>query len=259
MNLSKATGLVGLAVASTGCKIPPPAPEDFDNLNSYLYQYVDNDPEALKLGMNNLETWMLDNHLEVQEGYVINNLSVDAIHTVIPSYTPDVALIGVAISTDLDNPPIHVARNFYEEDPKSTNPNKVFLSDSACFIAQECASTSYRETLDNDFPLGIVVTTTLISQAEWVETEHGTALVQRRWFDAPAQVNVGWFELLYEFAFEVAIPLEDGGTRRVSSSWIVAQLWDSPVPEDILIWLGIDVLRDTHADLDSWIDRFYDE
>ena len=56
-----------------GCNVPE-APEDLDQLSSYLFLQMDNpNQDYMTAGVDNLATWMADNRETLNEGYQLKN------------------------------------------------------------------------------------------------------------------------------------------------------------------------------------------
>jgi hypothetical protein len=227
-----------------GCKIIE-APEDFDALTAYLYEHMPSDVDVLAAGMQNMDAWLTLNHAELEQGYLVKNLTLAAIHSAVPGYEEEVALVGVAMSRDYDFDVTAFAHHSYWDDPDNPAGTTTWLEDGDCFIAQECQTMSFEKEDSTAMPLGVTVDTTYRSEARWSPTDPGQAMVQRRYLTGPADVSVSWIHLIQEFGLDVSIPLEGGGTRRTSGSWVAVRLGDLPTPEDLLIQLGLGELEDS--------------
>ena len=240
-----------LLVLLMACKPPVEAPKDFDTLTSYLYEHMMGDGGELEAGMENLDVWLDRHHDEVEIGYSLSNLTNAAIQAVDPDYRGKEDLYGVAMSRDYDHPLDVLAAYYYFEDPdEEPTDDLVYLQDTECFLAHECETASYRETVSLDLPLGIHVESVLKSEARWVELEGRTALIQRRWLVRPADVNVDWIQLEQEFALQVTLP-EGDGIRRMETSWVLVTLGDLPVPEDLMLSLGLNEIEKSLEALDD--------
>jgi len=228
--------------AATGCTVIE-APEDFDELTAYLYEHLPTGGEVLYAGTRNLDTWLLENHTSLEEGYLVQNLSLEAIRSAVPDYEEAEILVGVAMSRDYDFEVEAFAHHYYWDDPENPSETTTWLEDGDCFLAHECDSMSYERDSHTTLPLGITVSTTFRAEGGWSETELGPALVQRRYLTGPAEVSVNWIHLLEEFGLEVTLPLEGGRARRIAGSWVAIRLGDLPTPEDFLIQMGLNELE----------------
>ena len=63
-----------------GCRPPPDAPQNLDDLMSYLFEHTrDERPDAMIAGIENLSLW-LESHLEETfDGYRVTNLSSESV------------------------------------------------------------------------------------------------------------------------------------------------------------------------------------
>ena len=229
------------------------APEDFDNLTSYLYQHLpDDNPALVEAGMENMLTWAEENVESLEEGYYVSQLSMDAIHTVHPDLA-ELNLMGAALSIDIQHDVDTVARLLFLQGPSDEEPApdaesyhvRVYNEDPQCFIDRECEMLSWTSQVLSEMPLSIVIETQYIGQVRWVETSYGPALLKRRWFITDPVVSVNWADLKAEYALKLSLPMADGvGSRRIEVNWIDIRLGDIPISEDLGLLLGLKAIRD---------------
>ena len=68
-----------LLLLSLACSAPVEAPEDFNELLSYLFENTMNDDETLIAGANNLLDFAANNDERLREGYAVDNVDEKAI------------------------------------------------------------------------------------------------------------------------------------------------------------------------------------
>ncbi len=240
------------------------APEDFDALNSFLYENFEAPDRYLEQGLENLIAWLPDNEEDLAQGYRVSNLSYEAIATT--GQAEPTELIGIGLSREYDHPVDAVAYASFAVDPEELNPeaegynNREYITDPACFLSHECAVVQYTGEVQSFLPLGVEVISHLFSEARWVETSLGTAYVQRRWLTQTPEVSVDWVNVESEYGVIITLPQPNGeeevaqNVKRIESLWINMSIDGLPVPEDLAVELGLGSLRDSIDRTDNWLD-----
>ena len=238
---------------------PIEAPEDFDTLNSYLFEHFQSPVSYPETGMENLLTWVPTNIEDLQEGFKIQDLSVEAMATV-SDIIPD-ELIGVAAAVVVPYSVEEIARLHFAYDPMDfyedteSHNYREYLTDPDCFLAKECEFLSYQSEMKEILPLDIEAISLNATEIRWVTTSMGDSYIQRRWARELPVVNVDWAEVLAEYAFIITVPQADGSSLRIEASWIDLRLGDVPIGEDLGVQLGLNALKDsmgkTEQNLDS--------
>ena len=241
------------------------APEDFDALNSFLYENFHSPDRYLEQGLNNLIEWLPDNEADLAEGYRVSNLSAEAIATV--GQEPPTQLFGIGLSREYDHSVDDVAYASFSVDPQDLNPEsetyniREYQTDVDCFLAHECDLIQYTGEVQSFLPLGIEVISYLFSEARWVETSLGTAYVQRRWLTEPPDVSADWVNVESEYGVIITLPqpaeTEDvaSNVKRIESLWINMSIDGLPIPEDLAVELGLGSLRDSIDRTDNYLDE----
>ena len=72
--------MILLGISIFGCK-PPEAPKEYEALVGYIFEHMqDEDPEALAVGLENLDTWLsADNRETVETGVTIESLPQEVV------------------------------------------------------------------------------------------------------------------------------------------------------------------------------------
>lgn len=252
--------LFGFFIACTAID----APEDFDALNSFIYENFHEPDRYLEEGLENLIAWLPENEADLAEGYRVSNLSVEAIATV--GQEPPNQLFGIGLSRDYDHSVDDVAYASFAVNPEDLDPtsetynNRTYETDVDCFLAYECDLLQYTGEVQSFLPLGIEVVSYLFSEARWVETSLGTAYVQRRWQTQAPDVSVDWVNVESEYGVILTLPQPTGdeavasNVKRIESLWINMSIDGLPIPEDLAVELGLGSLRDSIDRTDNYLD-----
>jgi hypothetical protein len=249
-----------LATLTVGCKPPPEAPAELDELAGYLYSHhPDEDPAAMKVGLESLKAWLDANWAEAEEGYEISALdeaTVDGVDEqdrateemlglAVPTasiYTVDQAAYAmVGVSCDEVYPDMFVE---YERD---------FFGDPDCFLARDCDRLEAREFMESHFALGVVSIAQSYNEYLWVELDSGWAMVQRNWLEMPPEVSgplASYIEVDEQFYLNLFLPSADG-FWRLQATWMIFS--QDGVPEDAAMNLAVNNMTDNSATLDAWL------
>ena len=240
------------------------APEDFDALNSFLYENFHAPDRYLEQGLENLIEWLPENEADLAAGYRVSNLSTEAIASV-GHQTPD-QLFGIGLSRDYDHSVDDVAYACFGIDPEDLDPtsetynNREYETDVDCFLDHDCDLLQYTGEVQSFLPLNIELVSYLYSEVRWVETSLGTAYVQRRWLTQPPDVSVDWVNVESEYGVILTLPRPRGdetvatNIKRIESLWINMSFDGLPVPEDLAVESGLGSLRDSIDRIDDYLD-----
>ena len=244
-----------------GCKSIPEAPTELDDLAGYLFQNFENeDPAYMEGGIANLLLWLQDNREKLNEGYKIENLDIAVFEELGFGEADQDKLIGAAVATNIHHPLLESLKVLIKTDPMIMNPDNFEFNDVTwdedvdCFLRQECEFTGYNSHLKNLFPLGIEIESWVHGRYRWIESDLGKVAVQRRWLTEPAIANLDWINLDVEFALSAYLPTDDG-MMFVDMDWIIASLGDLALPEDFMLSLAIDTMRDGRKGLEAYMDE----
>ena len=241
---------------SVGCKGPPEAPRELEDLTAYLFDKTrDGSDEELAAGLENLHQWLQGGYEEAQEGYrisVLKQSSVDALDH--RSLSTD-GLDGAAVATRIGHkikPVVEViARgdntriygNLYESYQRD------WETDGQCHTERECLWGAADIEAVADYGLATVASR-YRSEYRWVRTTEGWAHLQRTWLLEPVEV----LGVRTHSSFYLGVSIADGGqTQRLQASWAAIET-DLPISEDAALNQTIKSLIDTEEDIDAWLD-----
>jgi hypothetical protein len=251
-----------LLLLSFGCRPPPPAPEELDELCAYLFAHAaDEDTRELEAGLENLDAWM-NAHLEdTLEGYSVTNLSDAAVEVLDDRNHNTEDMLGAAVGTISEAyGPYALAIALTVEDPVEVVPGahedyeRSYLSDTECFVELECDYLETENHLYDNYPLLGDVDSENYSYFRWVEIDSGLGMVQRSWLTRPSEVEWDSFQLNDQYYLHVLLPYGEGGTLTLQTMWVDAVLGDSSVPEAMALNLVISQMQEVHDDVEAFLD-----
>lgn len=237
---------------------PIEAPEDFDALNSYLYENFHAKPKYLEAGLENLYAWLPENEIDLEEGYRVENLSAAAIESVEQVAPED--LVGIATSIDIPYSVDDIAYVHFGIDPEDINletdsyNDREYLTDEKCFLDHSCDLVQYEAEIQVRLPLNIEIITYIFSEALWVDTEWGPAYIQRRYLTKAPEPSSDWVNLDAEYGFIITLPQEDGSVKRIEAIWLNLSLDGLPVTEAMATNLGLSVLQSSLQETTTYLD-----
>ena len=246
-----------LLLLSLACSAPVEAPEDFNELLSYLFEHTMNDDETLIAGANNLLDFATTNEEMLREGYAVDNLSQMALDSTGETFPASEDTYGVTLQYSVGYSIENLAYANTAADGMEVYPanylsyDRENLTDVDCFLEKTCISFSYRSTILSSLPLGAEMLSSYTSEIRWINLDSGLALVHRSWMDGEAESSVDWADMTANFYLGFIYSTE-AGTDTIAASWAAIQLGDVSLPEDILKNQAIDGLRQNGVDLEAW-------
>jgi len=262
MRCSTLSSALLMLTVAVGCKAPPPAPEELDELCAYLFAHAaDEDTRELEQGLQNMDTWMLANLEDTLDGYSVTNLSDAAVEVLDDRNHNTEDMIGAAVGTISEGySPYPFAIALTVEDPVEVIPGshedyeRTFIGDEQCFADMECDSLETTNHLWDNYPIIGDVDSENYSYFRWVESEGGLAMVQRSWLTRPSDVEWDNFELHDQYYLNLLLPYGDGGTLTLQSMWVDATLGDSSVPEAMALNLVVSQMQSVYEDVEAFLD-----
>ncbi|MEN9785776.1 MAG: hypothetical protein RLZZ299_1040 [Pseudomonadota bacterium] len=248
-----------VALLLLACTPAPDAPEELDALVGYLYAHaMDEDDAALAAGGENLVAWMDSRLAETLEGYRVNNLDPEALAALDGRERSAAGLLGAAVGHESPHTPWTLAASVALTSPLERNPeraldyrreNEVGLE---CFVAETCDRMSFEAFSTSALPLGIEVESHVVQRMRWFTLpDGGAAYIQSNFMVEPAEVSVGWLEVVAQYYAWVSVPHGDG-SRNMIATWAETRLTGESVPESLGVDLAIGTMQDDAATLDAW-------
>ena len=256
----RAGHILPLLLLAVGCRDVPPAPEELDELCGYLFAHFDEEhPDAIELGLYNLDTWLLDNLEETFEGYSVTNLSEATVNALDDRARNTDAMLGAAVGTESPYPPYALGIPQLVEDQEALFPdthdlyNRTYLTETECFVDTKCELAEVQNYIEDTYPaIGSVITNNH-GQYRWVETDKGLAWVQRTWFDQPAELEVDWIDIQDQYYLNVLLPYGEG-TLTLQSMWVEAYFSNLPMPEDAAKRLLISQMQNVYTQIGDYVE-----
>ncbi len=251
--------LVFLTPLVVACKAPPQAPAKLEELATYIFQHMgDEEPDALEAGVANLDVWLSDNIESAREGYTVSKLSAKAMEDVGVDSKFAENLVGAAVATNLPKSPKAVTKTLVTADLTRVYPDtysvyeRDWVEGAGCFHTQECDVGTLKAHTVSQYPLSVEVTSDFKAEYRWIEMDRGLAMVQRTWLRKPAEVSADWLSVPAQFFISVNFP-QNGATLRLQTTWIAAELGDSPIPEATALNMVIDSMVTGDEELTEWM------
>ena len=242
------------------CSAPVEAPEDLNDLLSYVFLHTMDEEEAqLRAGLDNMQLFAQEKEEELQEGFTVKQLSQEALDSTLEDFIEDPELYGVAVQYDVpfssrDIAYCNTAVNGAEVYTANyISYEREHLSELDCFLAQECSTFRFRSTIESSLPFGVEMLSRYINELRWIEHGAGMAFVQRSWMDGAAQSSSDWANMTANFYIGVVFPTSSGQTQTIAASWAAVSLGEFSVPEDMAKSQAIDGLKKNGEDLTNWL------
>ncbi len=251
-----------LALIAAGCRAPPPAPVELDELCAYLFAHTaDEDTRELEAGLANLDTWMNANLEDTLEGYQVTNLSDAAVEVLDDRNHNTEDMLGAAVGTISQSyEPYAFAIALTVDDPVEVIPDahedyeRTFLTDTECWVEMTCDHLETENHLYDHYPILNDVESENYSYFRWVEIDGQLGMVQRSWLTRPSDVEWDSFELNDQYYLNVLLPYGEGGTLTLQSMWVDATLNDSSVPEAMALNLVISQMQSVYEQVELFLD-----
>lgn len=248
-----------------GCKAVPEPPGEFAALVPYLYEHhADEDPEAMALGLAQLEDWLEVNQEEAVDGFTIDPLSEEGFDNLDETDRTTEGMVGLSMATVSafsvqDNTWALVSVDQDEIFPKTFDEYERTweIGDGECFSARTCDRSQCVEELVSSFALGLTSESTALNQYLWVdmgeEDQQRWAMVHRNWQLEPPVVNSELLEVDQQAYLNLFIPTDEGA-YRLQAQWTVYSA-DNSTPEDMASQLVINFFQGMHDDLEAWLEE----
>lgn len=245
-----------------GCKPPPEAPQELDQLVGYLFEHLpDEEPDALEAGVENTRLWLSEHLDDTLEGYTVDTLSDASVDALGDGERDLTELVGGAVG-HIHSPTVPSLvdaiilgdpQDIYEYDAFERD----FVGDKQCFAEQgaedeSCAWLEAEAWATSNYALGLEVTSHSYNEFRWVESENGPAMIYRTWLREPATVSLDFLAVEQQYFVWLFIPF-DGQVRSIQATWVVAKLSSSALGEDLALSMVVDQMSANAASLDAYV------
>ncbi len=240
-SIARAATLVVLAGLASGCKAPPEAPTQLEELSGYLFEHAwDEDTLELEAGVLNLDTWLkTGTNLEsTLEGYQITAMTQESVDAIDDSDRSVDALVGAAVAAEHTFDAGEVSQAIVVEDQMEVFPknykdySRTYSDDPTCFPGIDCLSLTADSSSESSWAGLITVKSDNHIQYRWLEVEDvGWVVVHRSWLKEPAEVSLAGIDVFAQYFLAVTVPRGDG-SLRLMATWIDSDYGALPVSED---------------------------
>jgi MYXO-CTERM domain-containing protein len=252
--------LVVAALLPAGCKAPPEAPEELDELAGYIFaRHADEDPAAEQAGLTRLTEWLDLNWGEAEDGYEITGLDEATVDSLDEVDRATEGMLGLAVPTESVHTVDEAAYAMLAVSESEVYPDmfveyeREVFGDLDCFLDHACDRVEARENMESHFPLDVVSISQAYNQYLWVDLGAGPAMVQRNWIEFPPEVTgplASYIEVDEQFYLNVFLPREEG-FWRLQATWMIFS--QDGVPEDVAMNLAVNNMVDNSAILDEYL------
>lgn len=221
------TFVAGLAI--TGCKKPPEAPKELNDLSTFLYREWDNeDPAVMEVGMDNLHAYLKKQDLSagiLDRSWELESPTKDDISDIAyPKDADPKNTLGVAVGYESLWPIEDHATLQTESDQLAAEPSaKVYErtfpddKDPLCFVDQTCDPLVTVNDIERQNLL-MSVSMVLYKDFRWVETEQGPAFISRSWLEESVDGESGSSRIVQSYSVDAWIP-------KGKTAWRFQTLW----------------------------------
>lgn len=245
MKLTHASIAVGI-LALTGCKAPPEAPAELNELSRYMYrEWGTDDPEVLSAGISNLEPFLLaevdysgdskDRSFQLTpiEESDLNDITwptdrnpADTVALSVTAMSPWPVTDHARLQVESDQTPTEpTAKTYTRSFPDTSDPN--------CLPEQTCDMVVSINEARRENAL-LAVDFVLNKNFRWATTEDGRdVLLARSWFDQSWEGDGGDTMLWQSYSTDIWIAQPDGGTLRYQALWSESDV--GPSDEDVVL------------------------
>ena len=249
------------------CTPPPEAPDDLEALFEYIFTHItDEDPEALQAGLTNLDLWLNegDNLSSTIEGYQVQNLKDESVAGLDDKERKiEESLVGAAVGHSYDHEMNELLNTMFVEDWSRVSNGTYscyerIYDDNAspnCLLDNSCEQISYQTTSVSSWAGVVTVVSENSGQVRLVETEYGTAVVQRTWLNEPADTSGLLGDLVdvkAQYYVNITAPTSNGSILRTTATWIDGEYGIDD--EDFAKNQMIKTMQDQNTILTDWID-----
>jgi hypothetical protein len=233
---------LSFAVAATvGCKPPPDAPDDLENLSEYIFAHMgDEDTAELEAGIANLKIWLeTDSNLEsTLEGYTVNDLkdeSVNALDDVERSIRD--SLYGAAVAHEYDHSMKDLKQTMFVDDWSAVSSGtydcseRVYASadQPSCIVDGSCMELSYETDSVSSWAGAVDVISTSLGEVRRIDIDGEEIILQRTWLEGPSETSglLGdKVELYAQYFVNIMFPSSTGSILRTTATWMDVQVGD---------------------------------
>ena len=213
-------GLLGLVLSA--CYASPEAPEEYEELMSFMFENMEAEEEVLIAGLDNLGTWVEDseNLGKTLSGFLLNEgLTENAVDSLDDEDRKGTGLNGMSFAV---KSPHHVSdltktlawADFEKALPHLESYERTFIPedvDPTCLARKECTFLEAQTRVRADWGgLGIMETRERV-QFRVVETDGGPVLLHRTWMIETAKLDNALFDVTIRESFKITVNLLSGG------------------------------------------------
>ncbi len=263
-----------IVIALVGCKPPPEAPTELDELSAYLFRnWETEEPGVLEVGMYNMQQHFAGLDLDTDYHDLSFQLEVlsddDIVDVNAPAGTDPADCLGVGLVTGSAFSPEDHAVAITQADQTPLEPNsrdkydRIFLdpTDPACFLTRDCLVLRTNNDLIKKNSL-MEIPYEMIKDFRWVELseegEPGTdtwGILARTWIEEAGVGESGNNTIEQSYSVDVFLPGADAswGAYRYMGLWSesTGSVDDPEIVMNVTLW-GMD---DLFSETEKWLEE----
>ena len=216
------------------CSPPPEAPSSLEELSEYIFTHMDDeDPEELLVGLTNLDTWLNtgSNLINTIDGYSIDNLKDESVANLDDTERSiKETLVGASVAHSYEHDMRDLIDTLFVEDWSKVSGGNFFCYERvfdnseqpSCLLDNSCDWAAYQTISVSSWAGLVTVISQNSGQIRLVETEYGTAVLQRTWLNEPAETSglLGNSVNLYaQYYITIMAPTSNGSILKTSAIW----------------------------------------
>ena len=226
-------------LATVGCKPPPDAPADLENLSEYIFAHMgDEDTAELEAGIANLKIWLeTGTNLEsTLEGYTVNDLkdeSVNALDDVERSIRD--SLYGAAVAHSYDHTMVELKQTMFADDWSAVSEGtydcyeRTYDSTNQpdCIVDGSCQELAYVTDSVSSWAGVVDVISTSFGEVRSIDIDGEEVILQRTWLEGPSETSGalgGQVELYAQYFVNIMFPSSTGSILRTTATWMDVQV-----------------------------------
>jgi hypothetical protein len=250
-----------------GCKPPPDAPADLENLSEYIFAHMgDEETTELEAGLLNLRQWLeTDDNLEsTLEGYAVNNLKDESVNSLddVDRSIRD-SLYGAAVAYEYELSMDKLKQTLFIDDWSAVSEGtygcyeRVYENPSQpdCIMDNSCDQLSYVTTSASSWAGVVDVVSVSFGEVREIDIEGEKMVIQRTWLEGPSETSGAFgdqVELYAQFFVNIMIPSSNGNILRTTATWMDVQIGELE-NLDFFKTLMVNTMGDQNQILIDWV------
>lgn len=239
----------------------PQAPEDYQELVSYLFINMDHEDETYpSAGLENLQAWLDSSEASlVEDGVQIEQLPLEAVQNLSGESHSVADTSGVSVVTKSAYGPELIADALTQYSFAEMMPDvydvydRTFSQGQDCIVEMECDWAQAEAYTVADWGILGKVEAQRTIQFRWIETSFGPVFLQRWWLTEPSKGSSLGLVIQNQY-YIGATMATSSGALRIHASWLSMELSTGDASDGAANQLISNWKKDAES-LDIWIEE----